>query len=188
MTEELADERDMEVDRKDFEKRLKQHKIVSRQGMENKFKGGLADTKNQTVKLHTAAHLMSAGLKQILGNHVSQKGSNINEERLRFDFSHPEKLTEEQKKLVEDFVNEIIDKDVIITMEEMSLDEAREQQADGVFDDKYSEKVKVYTIGEYSKEICGGPHVKTTGELGRFKIVKEGSSSAGIRRIKAILE
>ncbi len=188
MTEELADERDMEVDRKDFEKRLKQHKIVSRQGMENKFKGGLADAKNQTVKLHTAAHLMSAGLKQILGNHVSQKGSNINEERLRFDFSHPEKLTEEQKKLVEDFVNEIIDKDVIITMEEMSLDEAREQQADGVFDDKYSEKVKVYTIGEYSKEICGGPHVKKTGELGRFKIIKEGSSSAGIRRIKAILE
>ena len=188
MTEELADERDMEVDRKDFEKRLKQHKIVSRQGMENKFKGGLADAKNQTVKLHTAAHLMSAGLKRILGNHVSQKGSNINEERLRFDFSHPEKLTEEQKKLVEDFVNEIIDKDVIITMEEMSLDEAREQQADGVFNDKYSEKVKVYTIGEYSKEICGGPHVKKTGELGRFKIVKEGSSSAGIRRIKAILE
>lgn len=188
MTEELASEREMDVDRKDFEQRLKRHKVVSRQGMKKKFKGGLANAKNQTVKLHTAAHLMLAGLKKTLGEHVSQKGSNINEERLRFDFSHPEKLTEEQKKMVEDFVNQIIDKNVTIEMEEMSLNEARKQQAEGVFDDTYSTKVKVYTIGEYSKEICGGPHVKKTGELDRFKIIKEGSSSAGIRRIKAVLE
>jgi alanyl-tRNA synthetase len=188
MTEELAKERDMEIDKKDFKKRLEDHRKVSRQGMEKKFKGGLADGKEQTIKLHTAAHLMLAGLRKILGRNVHQKGSNINEERLRFDFSYPAKLTDEQKQRVEAFVNEVIDKDVKIELEEMSLEKAREQKAEGVFDDRYTDRVKVYTIGEYSKEICGGPHAKSTGELGRFKIVKEESSSAGVRRIKAVLE
>jgi alanyl-tRNA synthetase len=188
MTEELAKERDMEIDKKDFKKRLEDHRKVSRQGMEKKFKGGLADGKEQTIKLHTAAHLMLAGLRKILGRNIHQKGSNINEERLRFDFSYPAKLTDEQKQRVEAFVNEVIDKDVKIELEEMSLEEAREQKAEGIFDDRYTDRVKVYTIGEYSKEICGGPHAKSTGELGRFKIVKEESSSAGVRRIKAVLE
>jgi alanyl-tRNA synthetase len=160
------------------------------------FKGGLADTSEATKKYHTAAHLMLSALRKVLGEHVFQKGSNITPERLRFDFSHPEKLTEEQKQAVEKKVNEAIEKDYEVKCEEMSLDEAKKQNAMGVFESKYGEKVKVYTIGEesaiggppFSREICGGPHAKSTGKLGKFKIQKEESSSAGVRRIKAILE
>jgi alanyl-tRNA synthetase len=131
---------------------------------------------------------MLEALRRVLGDHIYQKGSNITPERLRFDFSHSEKMTPEQIKEVEDIVNEQIRKDLPVNMTEMGVDEAKAQGAMGVFDAKYGEKVKVYTIGEFSKEICGGPHVSHTGELGRFKIQKEESSSSGVRRIKAILE
>jgi len=182
------------------------------------FKGGLADNKVETTRLHTAAHLLLAALRQVLGPQVQQKGSNITEERLRFDFNQPEKLTPEQVAEVEKIANEKIAENLPVEMEEMSLEEAKKSGATGVFDDRYGpkgatfpkgslrlggEKVKVYTIGGVrstrsarsgsrdtfvSREICGGPHVKNTSELGHFKIIKEESSSAGIRRIKAILE
>jgi len=142
--------------------------------------------------LHTTAHLMLAGLRRVLGDHVVQKGSNITADRLRFDFLHKDKMTPEQIKEVEDFVNRAIESDLPVKYEEMTLDQAREANAMGVFESKYGEKVKVYTVGDYketiSKEICGGPHVERTGILGHFKIQKEESSSAGVRRIKAILE
>ena len=131
---------------------------------------------------------MLAALRKVLGDHVSQKGSNINAERSRFDFSHPQKMTEEEIKKVEDLVNEKIKDNLSVTCEEISLEEAKKQGATGVFESKYGEKVKVYSIGDFSKEICGGPHIKKTGELGEFKIIKEESSSSGIRRIKSILQ
>jgi len=175
-----------------FHESLKKHQELSRAGAEQKFKGGLADHSEHVVKYHTAAHLMLAALRQVLGSHVTQKGSNITAERLRFDFSHPQKLTLEQIKQVEDLVNQIIVRDLPVKMEEMSLDEAKEQGAMGVFESRYGEKVKVYTIAEngkiFSKEICGGPHVEKIGQLGHFKILKEESVSAGARRIKAVLE
>ncbi len=177
-----------------FKERLQKHQELSRTASAGMFKGGLADTSEATKKYHTAAHLMLAALRKVLGDHVLQKGSNITPERLRFDFSHPEKMTDEQKQEIENMVNDIIQKDLPVICEEMSLDEARIQGAMGVFENKYGEKVKVYTItsplgGEiFSKEICGGPHISHTGELGKFKIQKEESSSAGVRRIKAILE
>ncbi|MDP3883171.1 MAG: alanine--tRNA ligase, partial [Candidatus Staskawiczbacteria bacterium] len=156
------------------------------------FKGGLADSSEQTTKLHTAAHLMLAGLRKVLGDDVYQKGSNINAERLRFDFTYKEKMTGGQIKDVENFVNGIIKKDLPVSCEEMSLEKAKELNAMGIFESKYGEKVKVYTVGEgdkaASREICGGPHVDRTGDMGHFKITKEESSSAGVRRIKAILE
>jgi alanyl-tRNA synthetase len=179
--------------RKEFDEKFRTHQELSRTASAGMFKGGLADTSEATKKYHTAAHLMLAALRKVLGDHVLQKGSNITPERLRFDFSHPEKMTDEQKKEVEKIVNDIIEKDLPVVCEEMSLDEAKKQGAMGVFENKYGEKVKVYTItsplgGEiFSKEICGGPHVSHTGELGRFRIKKEESSSSGIRRIKAIL-
>ena len=151
-------------------------------------KHSLADTSFETTKLHTTAHLMLAGLRKALGDHVSQKGSNITAERLRFDFSHKDKMTSEQIKGVEDFVNKAIKECLPGKFEEMTLEQAKEIGATGVFESKYGEKVKVYTIGDVSKEICGGPHINNTSELGKFKIVKEESSSAGVRRIKAILE
>ena len=175
-----------------FHESLKKHQELSRAGAEQKFKGGLADHSEHVVKYHTAAHLMLAALRQVLGSHVTQKGSNITAERLRFDFSHPQKLTLEQIKQVEDLVNQTIVRDLPVKMEEMSLDEAKEQGAMGVFESRYGEKVKVYTIAEngkiFSKEICGGPHVEKIGQLGHFKILKEESVSAGARRIKAVLE
>ncbi|MFH0969204.1 MAG: alanine--tRNA ligase [Patescibacteria group bacterium] len=171
-----------------FNKELKKHQELSRTASAGMFKGGLADSSEETKRLHTAAHLLLAALRQVLGEHVSQKGSNITPERLRFDFSHLEKMTEEQIKEVEKMVNKAIQEDLTVACEEMSLDEATEQNAMGVFKSKYGEKVKVYTIGSISKEICGGPHVSHTRELGKFKITKEESSSAGVRRIKAILE
>ncbi len=178
--------------REDFETELKKHQELSRTASAGMFKGGLADNSEQTTKLHTAAHLMLAGLRKVLGEDVVQKGSNITAERLRFDFSHNEKMTSEQIDDVENFVNGIIKKDLPVSFEEMSLEKAKELNAMGVFESKYGEKVKVYTVGSgdeiASREICGGPHVERTGVLGHFKIIKEESSSSGVRRIKAILE
>jgi len=181
---------DLEVERltKEFNEELKKHQELSRTATAGKFKSGLADTSEETKKLHTAAHLLLAALRKVLGDQVVQKGSNITAERLRFDFSHPEKMTDGQKEEVERLVNEVIKKDLPVKCEEMSLEEARKQGAMGVFESKYGQKVKVYTIEGFSKEICAGPHAERTGQLGHFKIIKEESSSAGVRRIKAVLE
>ncbi|MBU1291888.1 alanine--tRNA ligase [Patescibacteria group bacterium] len=188
MTQELAKEKGIEIDVEKFNQQMKQHQELSKTASEGKFKSGLADTGEETVKLHTAAHLLLASLRKILGDHVVQRGSNITAERLRFDFSHSEKMTDQQKQEVEDLVNNIIKKDLIVICDEMTLDEAKKQGAMGVFESKYGEKVKVYTVGDFSKEICAGPHVERTSQLGYFKIIKEESSSSGVRRIKAILE
>jgi len=188
MTVELALENGLEVDMEAYEKEFIKHQELSRTASAGKFKGGLADQSVETTRLHTAAHLMLAALRQVLGDHVNQKGSNITADRLRYDFSHPEKLTDDQKQQVEDLVNEQIGKKAPVTIKEMTVEEAKESGAIGVFGDKYGEKVKVYTMGDFSKEICGGPHVQNTGELGHFRIKKEESSSSGVRRIKAVLE
>jgi len=188
MTQELAKEKGKKVDIEKFNEQMKKHKELSRTATEGKFKSGLADTSEETKKLHTAAHLLLAALRKVLGEQVVQKGSNITAERLRFDFSHSEKMTDEQKQEVEKLVNEVIKKDLPVVCQEMSLDEAKKEKAMGVFESKYGDKVKVYSIGNYSKEICAGPHVERTSQLGHFKITKEQSSSAGVRRIKAILE
>ncbi len=187
MTRELAVEEGMEIDEAGFEKELRRHQELSRTASAGKFKGGLADHSEETTKLHTAAHLLLESLRRVLGNHISQKGSNITAERLRFDFTHGEKMTPEQIKQVEGLVNEQIDKDLPVRVEEMTVAKAKETGAMGAFESKYGEKVKVYFIGDFSKEICGGPHAEHTGALGHFKILKEESSSAGVRRIKAIL-
>ncbi|MDD5760530.1 MAG: alanine--tRNA ligase [Candidatus Pacebacteria bacterium] len=175
-----------------FREEIKKHQELSRTAAAGKFRGGLLDTSFKTRSLHTACHLLGAALRQVLGEGVRQKGSNITAERLRFDFSYPEKLTNEQIKKVEEIVNEIIKNNLPVSFKEIPLKEAKEEGAIGVFESKYGEKVKVYMIGKedewVSKEICGGPHAKSTGELGHFKIIKEESSSAGVRRIKAILE
>ncbi len=188
LIQELAREKGIKIDIEKFNEQMKIHQELSRTATAGTFKSGLADHSEQVIKYHTAAHLMLAALRKVLGEHVSQKGSNITSERLRFDFSHPEKMTPEQIKQVEDLVNEKISQDLPVKMEEMSLEQAKKQGAMGVFESKYGEKVKVYTIGNFSKEICGGPHAERTGILGKFKITKEESSSAGVRRIKAILE
>ena len=188
ITADLAEEQGFKIDMTEFDKLFKEHQDKSRMGSEQKFKGGLADQNEQTIKYHTATHLLHKALQIVLGEHAKQKGSNITTERLRFDFSHPEKMTKEQLKEVEDIVNEQIKRDLPVTCKEMTVEEAKNSGATGLFESKYGDKVKVYTIGDFSKEICGGPHVKHTGELGKFKILKEESSSAGVRRIKAILE
>ncbi len=188
ITADLAREKGFEIDNTEFEKLFKDHQEKSRMGSEQKFKGGLAEQNEKTIKYHTATHLLHKALQIVLGEHAKQKGSNITDERLRFDFSHPEKMTKEELQQVEDIVNEQIKRDLEVKCEEMTLEEAKKSGAMGLFENKYGEKVKVYTIGDFSKEICGGPHVKHTGELGHFKIKKEESSSAGVRRIKAILE
>lgn len=188
LTKELAAEHGFTVDEEGFQEAFKKHQELSRAGAEQQFKGGLADHSELTTALHTATHLLHAALRKTLGTHVGQKGSNITAERLRFDFTHPEPMTKEQIKIVEDLVNEQIKRDLPVTVETMTLEEAREQGAVAFFDSKYGEKVTVYTIGDFSKEVCGGPHVTHTGDMGHFKILKEQSSSAGIRRIKAILE
>jgi alanyl-tRNA synthetase len=172
---------------------FRQHQELSRTASAGMFKGGLADTSEATKKYHTAAHLLLSALRKVLGEHVFQKGSNITQERLRFDFSHPDKMTDEEKIRVEQLVNEAISVGIPISCQVMSLEEAKKQGAMGVFENKYGDNVKVYTVapfeGEiFSKEICGGPHVDHTGKLGKFRIIKEESSSAGVRRIKAILE
>ncbi len=188
ITADLAKEQGFKIDNSEFDKLFKEHQEKSRMGSEQKFKGGLAEQNEKTIAYHTATHLLHKALQIVLGEHAKQKGSNITTERLRFDFSHPEKMTKGQLQQVEDIVNEQIKRDLPVTCEEMTLEEAKRAGAMGLFENKYGEKVKVYTIGDFSKEICGGPHVTHTGELGHFKIKKEESSSAGVRRIKAILE
>ncbi len=189
MTIELAKEKGLKVNVEDFNKAFAEHQQKSHAGAEQKFKGGLADHSEATARLHTATHLMHRALKEVLHDeNANQKGSNITEERLRFDFTFPRALTPEEIKEVEDKVNEAIKADVPVVCEEMTVEEAKAQGAVGLFTAKYGEKVKVYTMGKYSKEICGGPHASHTGELGHFRIVKEQSSSAGVRRIKAVLE
>lgn len=152
------------------------------------LKVGLAEKNEETIMYHTATHLLHKALRIVLGDHVAQKGSNITTERLRFDFSHPQKVTPEEIKKVEEIVNEQIQKDLKVSVEEMTVEEAKKSGAIGLFENKYGDIVKVYTIGDFSKEICGGPHVEHTGQLGKFKIIKEEAVSAGVRRIKAILE
>jgi alanyl-tRNA synthetase len=192
MTEELAKEKGMKIDRKKFDEDFKKHQELSRTATAGKFKSGLADNSEQVTRLHTAAHLLLAALRKVLGDHVYQRGSNITAERLRLDFSHKEKMTPEQIKKVEDAVNEVILKDLPVNCVEVSLEKAKEIGAMGVFESKYGDKVKVYSVGTpdcpYSCEICAGPHIQKTGELGHFKILKEEASSAGVRRIKAIID
>ena len=189
MTVELAREHNLKVDVDGFDAAYREHQQKSHAGAEQKFKGGLADHTETITKLHTATHLMHTALKRVLNDpDANQKGSNITEERLRFDFTFGRALTPEEIAKVEELVNEAIKADVPIVCEEMTVEEAKAQGAIGLFTSKYGEKVKVYTMGSYSKEICGGPHASRTGELGKFKILKEQSSGAGVRRIKAILE
>lgn len=188
VTEEIAKEHNLKVDMEAFNNLFKNHQEKSRQASTAKFKGGLKSTGEIETKYHTATHLLNQALKEVLGDHIHQKGSNITEERLRFDFSHPEKVSKEDLKKVEDIVNQKIKEDLPVTCRVMSKEEALTSGAEAMFIDKYGDEVKVYFIGNFSKEICGGPHVKSTGELGHFKIKKEESSSSGVRRIKAILE
>ena len=189
MTEELAHENHMTVDRAGFDAAFTEHQEKSRAGAEKKFSGGLADHSAETTKLHTATHLLNAALRKVLGNHVLQKGSNITAERLRFDFNHEAKLTPEELEHVEKLVNRAIEEDLPVRFHMSTPEQAKEEGAIGVFDDRYDAEVKVYVIGDdrltFSKEICGGPHVARTSMLGTFKIKKEESSSAGVRRIKA---
>lgn len=187
ITVELASEQGFKADMEEYERLFKEHQEKSRLGSEKKFKGGLAEQTEETISYHTATHLLHKALQIVLGEHAKQKGSNITSERLRFDFSHPQKMTKEEIQKVEDIVNEQIEKDLPVTCTEMSYDEAKKSGATGLFESKYGDKVKVYSIGDFSKEICGGPHVTNTGKLGKFKIKKEESSSAGVRRIKAVL-
>ena len=188
VTEELANENGMKIDKEGFEKLFKEHQEKSRAGSEQKFKGGLASTGEMETKYHTATHLLNAALKQILGTHVHQRGSNITAERMRFDFSHPAKMTDEEKKATEDLVNEWIKEAIPVEHLEMKKDEAIKMGAEAMFIEKYGDIVSVYKIGDKSIELCGGPHVHNTSELGHFKIKKEESSSSGVRRIKAILD
>ncbi len=188
ITEELAREHGLKVDREGFDKAYEEHQQRSKMDHSVAFKGGLADHSELTTRLHSATHLLHQALRDVLGDHVEQKGSNINPDRLRFDFTHPDKLTPEQLKRVEEIVNEQIERDLSVGVETMTLGEAREAGAIALFGDKYDEVVKVYSMGEYSREVCGGPHVSRTGEIGRFKIKKEQSSSQGVRRIRAVVE
>jgi alanyl-tRNA synthetase len=188
ITEELAVENGFTVDREGFDEAYRKHQEKSKTDSSGVFKGGLADHTEMTTRLHTATHLLHKALRTVLGDQVGQRGRNITQERLRFDFSHPEKMTEEQLREVERIVNEQIDRNLPITYEEMTLEQARDSGAIALFGDKYDEVVKVYSIGDFSREVCGGPHVARTSELGRFRIVKEQSSSQGVRRIKAVLE
>lgn len=187
LTQEMAAEQGLKVDFAGFVAEKKKHQEISRQGMEKKFKGGLADATEETVKLHTATHLLHQALRQILGKTVQQKGSNITAERLRFDFSHPQKLTEKEIAAVESLVNEKIAADLPVSFAIMTYEQAVKAGALAFFGERYPEKVKVYTIGNFSKEICGGPHVTRTALLGRIKITKEESAGSGLRRLYAIL-
>ena len=187
MTEELARERGLTVDMDGFHDCFRRHQATSQAGAEQRFKGGLADNSEQSARLHTATHLLHAALRKVLGPEVAQKGSNITAERLRFDFSFGRKMTKEELAEVERLVNEAIESHTPVTCEEMTVAQAKEQGAIGLFESKYGEKEKVYTMGPYSKEICGGPHAQNTGDLVSFKIKKEESSSAGVRRIKAVI-
>ena len=187
MTMELAAEKGLKVDEAGFAERFAQHQKNSQAGAEQRFKGGLADNSEQTARLHTATHLLHAALRKVLGDEVAQKGSNITAERLRFDFSFGRKMTKEEIAQVQELVNEAIAADVEVEMKETTVAEAKAEGAIGLFESKYGERVRVYTMGQFSKEICGGPHANRTGELLSFKIQKEESSSAGVRRIKATI-
>ena len=188
LTQELAAEHDLSVDLEGFQEAYGKHQELSKSGAEKIFKGGLADNTEMTRRLHTATHLLHQALRQVLGAHVQQKGSNITPERLRFDFTHSAPLTEGEVRRVEAIANEQIRADLAVSFQTMTLDQARASGAIALFGDKYEEMVKVYSIGGFSREVCGGPHVERTGELGRFVIQKEQSSSAGVRRIRAVLE
>ncbi|MBQ4498414.1 MAG: alanine--tRNA ligase, partial [Spirochaetaceae bacterium] len=188
LTQELGAENGFTVDVEGFKEAEKKHQELSRTQSAGTFKGGLAERSEITTKYHTATHLLQAALRQVLGPHVAQKGSNITEERMRFDFSHPAPMTKEEIKQVENLVNEQIKRNLPVKMEIMSLDDAKKSGATALFGEKYESNVKVYTIGDFSKEVCGGPHVENTGNLGTFVITKEQSSSAGVRRIKAVLK
>ncbi|MBT3690205.1 alanine--tRNA ligase [bacterium] len=188
ITQELAKEKSIKVDEKSFNTEFIKHQELSKTATKGKFKGGMVGHSENSIKYHTATHLLHQALKEVLGDHVEQRGSNINDERLRFDFSHSEKMTDEEKKQVESLVNNKISEGLEVSFEELTVDEAKKQGAIGLFSNKYGNKVKVYSVGDYSKEICGGPHVESIADLGNFKIVKESASSKGIRRIKAILE
>jgi len=188
LTQELAAEHGLSVDLEGFQEAYGKHQELSKSGAEKAFKGGLADNTEMTRRLHTATHLLHQALRQVLGAHVQQKGSNITPERLRFDFTHPAAMTEGEVRRVEAIANEQIRADLAVSFQTMTLDQARASGAIALFGDKYEEMVKVYFIGGFSREVCGGPHVERTGELGRFVIQKEQSSSAGVRRIRAVLE
>lgn len=188
LTEELAKENGLTVDTEGFKHKFAEHQEKSREGASQKFKGGLASTGEMETKYHTATHLLNAALKKVLGPHVHQKGSNITAERMRFDFSHNSKMTEEEKQKTEDLVNEYIKMAIPVEKLEMKKEDAINAGAEAMFADKYGDIVSVYKIGDVSMELCGGPHVHNTSELGHFKIKKEEASSAGVRRIKAILE
>ena len=188
VTQDLAEEQGIKIDNTEFDRLFKEHQEKSRMGSEQKFKGGLSGNGEKETKYHTATHLLNAALKQVIGKEVHQKGSNITPERMRFDFSCDHKLTDEEKKQVEDLVNKWINEDLPVTIEEMSKEDAIKSGAECMFIEKYPDIVTVYSIGDVSKELCGGPHVKNTKVLGTFKIKKEEACSAGVRRIKAILE
>ena len=201
MTQELAVENGLSVDVSGFDEAFKAHQDLSRSGAEQKFKGGLADHSEVSTKYHTATHLLHAALMKILGPHATQRGSNITQERMRFDFAHPQKMTPEQIRAAEDLVNAAIKRDYPVSWQEMSFADAKKMGAIGLFEDKYEAQIKVYTVGDttlpatanptdptFSREVCGGPHVEHTGTIGMFKIVKEEAVSAGVRRIKAIIE
>jgi alanyl-tRNA synthetase len=192
LTEELAAENGMTVNRAEFDEAFRKHQELSRSQSGQSFKGGLVDQGEMATRYHTATHLLHRALRMVLGDHVAQKGSNITAERMRFDFSHPAPMTREEIQRVEDIVNEAIRKDLPVTMEVMSQEDAKASGAVALFGEKYESQVKVYTIGKsstdfFSKEVCGGPHVERTGAMGTFKIQKEQSSSAGVRRIRAVL-
>lgn len=188
LTVELAKERNISVNETEFQEKMKEHQEKSRTASAGKFKGGLAGNGEMETKYHTATHLLNAALKQVLGNDTHQKGSNITEERMRFDFNCDHKLTEEEKQKVENLVNEWISQEWDVTKESMSKEQALKIGAEAMFIEKYPDIVNVYSISNISKEICGGPHVNNTKELGHFRIKKEEASSAGVRRIKAVLE
>jgi alanyl-tRNA synthetase len=193
LTEELAKAKGIAVDKTEYEREMTAHQDLSRAGAEQKFKGGLADTSEMSVKYHTATHLLHQALRSVLGTHVEQKGSNINPERLRFDFVHPQKMTDEEKKKVEDMVNDAIKKALPVKKVTLPFAEAEKTGALHFFGEKYGDTVNVYYIGDtvadaFSKEFCGGPHVENTSVLGTFKIAKEEAVSAGVRRIKAVLQ
>jgi len=187
VTQEIAAQKGQRIKKEDFEKEFKKHQEVSRAGMETKFAGGLADHSAVVTKLHTTTHLLHQALRDVLGDHIHQVGSNITPERLRFDFTYPEKLTEEQMKKVEEIINEKIKANLPVKIKTMTLAEARKKGALAFFGERYSDKVKVYVIGDYSQEVCGGPHVKSTKEIGSVKIIKEKAVGAGRRRIYAQL-
>lgn len=187
LTEELAKEKGLKIDKKGFEEAFKKHREISRAGAEKKF-GGVGKWGKKVARQHTATHLLHQALRDVLGSHIKQMGSDLTPERLRFDFSHPQKMTEEEVRKVEDIINQKIKEDLPVIMTGMPYEEALKSGALAFFKESYPKIVKVYSVGDYSKEICAGPHVGHTGELGHFKIIKEQSSGAGVRRIKAVLK